>query len=108
MSKALEERSTDMIGLARPLVAEPRFCADLLAKRTSAAKPNLVEESLQSGAAIRQIPVIANGHEPQDLSDPRIAKEMEAELRGGKKNVDHQEKKDLTSQVDHKPYPADA
>jgi hypothetical protein len=82
MARALQEGSTDMIGLARPLTAEPHFCADLIAGRTTTAKPNLVDDKLSTGASIAQIADIAAGRPPADLSKEDVAKAMTATLLG--------------------------
>jgi hypothetical protein len=62
MARALEDRSTDLIGLARPLTSEPFLCRDLIAGKSAGAKPNLVAEAIQTGASILQLPAIARGH----------------------------------------------
>jgi hypothetical protein len=104
MVRALNERATDMIGLGRPLTSEPHLCADLISGKSTGAKPNLVSESLQTGASIRQFPAIAKGDPPQDLSDPKVAAEMEAELKKTKLGADRQEEGDSKVQKVQKPY----
>jgi hypothetical protein len=104
MTRALNERSTDMIGIARPLTSEPFLCADLISGKSTTAKTNLVDEAMQTGASILQLPVIAKGHTPQDLSDPKIADEIMARLRGSRQGVDRQEEGDLKAQKDSSSY----
>jgi 2,4-dienoyl-CoA reductase-like NADH-dependent reductase (Old Yellow Enzyme family) len=82
MTRALQERSTDMIGLARPLAAEPRLTADLIAGRTKAAKPNLIDDKVFTGAAIAQIADIGAGRVPVDLSNEEVAKTWTVALFG--------------------------
>jgi hypothetical protein len=78
MSSALGEHSTDLIGLARPLTAEPRLCADLIAGKTSAAKPNHVNEKVQTAASYLQIGhIIDRGARIPDLSDDDTARRVE-------------------------------
>jgi hypothetical protein len=81
MTRAIADGATDMIGLARPLTAEPRICADLLAGRASEARPNLVAEAWQVAASIRLIPMIARSEPLPDLSDEDTARAWEAALR---------------------------
>lgn len=55
MARAITERSTDLVGLGRPLTAEPHLCAQLLSGASTASKPNLMNEQIQTGASISQI-----------------------------------------------------
>jgi hypothetical protein len=100
MARALEDHSTDLIGLARPLTSEPFLCRDLIAGKSTGAKPNLVAEAIQTGASILQLPAIARGNPPQDLSDPRVAAEVTAQLTG-KASTDEG---DLKAQKDSSSY----
>jgi hypothetical protein len=77
MARALAEGSTDMIGIARPLTAEPRLCADLISDQAAAAKPNLVNERLSTFASLTQLQSIATGRPIADFADPEVAREME-------------------------------
>jgi hypothetical protein len=74
MSSALGEHSTDLIGLARPLTAEPCLCAG----KTSAAKPNHVNEKVQTAASYLQIGhIVDRGARIPDLSDDDTARRVE-------------------------------
>lgn len=42
MNAALQEGSTDIIGLARPLCSEPYFCKDIISGKITKAKDNKV------------------------------------------------------------------
>lgn len=55
MANALREKSCDLIGLGRPLTAEPDLSALLIAGNKVAAKGNKVPAALQTGSAIFQI-----------------------------------------------------
>lgn len=55
MARAINENATDLVGLGRPLAAEPRLCADILSGASKGAKPNAVKEQIQTGASILQI-----------------------------------------------------
>jgi 2,4-dienoyl-CoA reductase-like NADH-dependent reductase (Old Yellow Enzyme family) len=80
MTRAVQERSTDLIGLARPLTAEPRLCADLIAGRTTAAKASRLDDSLSVSASYRQIVDIGAGRAPADLSNEDVANAIIASL----------------------------
>jgi 2,4-dienoyl-CoA reductase-like NADH-dependent reductase (Old Yellow Enzyme family) len=77
MVRALEGSSTDMIGLARPLTAEPHLCADLLAGKTAAARENLVNEAVQVPASYVQVGALGEGRPVPDLSDENVARRIE-------------------------------
>lgn len=55
MASALREKSCDIIGLGRPLTAEPDLSALLIAGKKVAAKENRVPAGLQTGSSIFQI-----------------------------------------------------
>lgn len=102
MVRALDDQATDMIGLARPLTSEPCLCADLISGKSIAAKPNLVDEAMQTGASILQLPVIAKGQPPQDLSDPKVAAEIVDQLKQLRKGADRPD--DEKTQKDQTAY----
>jgi 2,4-dienoyl-CoA reductase-like NADH-dependent reductase (Old Yellow Enzyme family) len=62
MQKALNERSCDIIGVARPLTAEPAFSAEIIEGRISAARTNKVPPPLQTPASIIQISQVRAEH----------------------------------------------
>ena len=66
MGEALREKSTDMVGLARPLTAEPAFGTALVAGTTLKAKANEVPSALQTGSSVMQI------HDVSHLTHSRI------------------------------------
>lgn len=55
MARAVSGSATDLVGLARPLAAEPHLCADILSGASEGAKPNVVTDQLQTGIAIMQL-----------------------------------------------------
>jgi hypothetical protein len=77
MNEALSIGAADLVGLARPLTAEPYLCKELLAKEKLAAKANYVSPTLQTGASVLQIRQIASEAHISDLSIPEIAQEVE-------------------------------
>jgi hypothetical protein len=81
MNKALTEHSTDIIGLARPLTAEPHFCKQILSGKSTAAKPNLVNQQMQTASSYLQIGYIIDGGEIPDLSDKEIATKVEKAIQ---------------------------
>ncbi|GAA6005645.1 hypothetical protein JCM10207_005281 [Rhodosporidiobolus poonsookiae] len=68
MEEALQGGACDIVGLGRPLTAEPHLIKDMLEGRTDKAKENLVDASLQTATAINQIGAIARGEPIPDLS----------------------------------------
>lgn len=87
-----------MIGLGRPLTAEPHLCADILSGKSKGAKANEVNQALQTGASILQIAAIASGKDIPDISDETTARKLEAIMMGkaseDEKPVKEQETKD--------------
>jgi 2,4-dienoyl-CoA reductase-like NADH-dependent reductase (Old Yellow Enzyme family) len=83
MVRAIEQHSTDMIGLARPLTAEPHLCADLIHGRSTRAKPNYVDD-FGSAASIIQMGEIGRGLVPSDLSDKDVARGISHRVDGAK------------------------
>ncbi len=83
-----------MVGLARPLCAEPHFVADLLCGKTTAAKPNLVPSALSVPAAYMQLGAIGAGKTPLDLSIQEQADEAVKIITGGKQEQDKKPVKD--------------
>jgi hypothetical protein len=81
MAEAINEGSTDLIGLARPLTAEPHLIADLLSGVTKAAKPNLVNPNIQTAASYLQIGQIVDGSPIADLSDEETARKVEEAIQ---------------------------
>ncbi|GAA5862816.1 hypothetical protein JCM8547_006558 [Rhodosporidiobolus lusitaniae] len=74
--KAMEEAlngSIDIVGLGRPLTAEPHLIRDMLEGKTEAAKENKVPSNLQTVTAIAQIGAIAKGLPIPDLFDEATA-----------------------------------
>jgi hypothetical protein len=77
MAQALTEGATHMIGLARPLTAEPRLCADLVSGKAAGAKPNRVNEQMTTFAAMLQMNAVSEGKPIPDFSDEKVARETE-------------------------------
>lgn len=73
-----------VVGLARPLTAEPRLTKELIDGAKTAAKPNKVPDAVQTGTSIVQIGAIAEGKPIPDLADEQIAKDTLDALMGKK------------------------
>ncbi|GAA5862782.1 hypothetical protein JCM8547_006544 [Rhodosporidiobolus lusitaniae] len=85
--KAMEEAlhgSIDIVGLGRPLTAEPHLIKDMLEGKTEAAKENKVPNNMQTATAIAQIGAIAKGLPIPDLSDEATAQATLAAALGQK------------------------
>lgn len=82
MTEAIEGGSTQMIGLARPLTAEPYLCRDLISGRVLSAKPNKGNPAIQTGLSILQIGAISVGKEIPDLEDEEVVKTLTDVLMG--------------------------
>jgi len=80
MARAVSGSATDLVGLARPLAAEPHLCADILSGASKGAKPNAVTDQLQTGIAIMQLGEIAAGKPLSDTSNEEVARRLEAEM----------------------------
>jgi hypothetical protein len=74
MSQAIADGATDIVGIARPLTAEPHLIAELLAGAKEAAKPNHVLALFQTPASYIQIAQISEGKLVLDLSDAETAR----------------------------------
>lgn len=83
MAAALRAKSTDLIGLGRPLTAEPDLCAPLIAGKTAEAKKNLVPAALQTGSSIVQILELAKGEKVSDFGVAEVAEETVKVLLAG-------------------------
>lgn len=55
MNEALSAKSCDIVGVARPLTAEPALSRDLCDGKSQGAKENLVPSAIQTGSSIAQI-----------------------------------------------------
>lgn len=91
--KAIKDKSCDIIGLARPLTAEPAYSNDILNGKIEAARENKVsildsqltwpsltiflthqvDPSVQTATSIYQIGQISRGEPIADLSDDAVA-----------------------------------
>jgi 2,4-dienoyl-CoA reductase-like NADH-dependent reductase (Old Yellow Enzyme family) len=68
MNSALNDGASDLIGLGRPLTAEPHLCAELISGVKTAAKPNHASPTISTALAVMQIHQIARGEPISDLS----------------------------------------
>ncbi|GAA5902154.1 hypothetical protein JCM6882_006715 [Rhodosporidiobolus microsporus] len=84
MEQALQDKATDLVGLGRPLCAEPHLVRDMLAGQSEGAKANLVPEPLSTVAALIQLTSIAKGEPVPDLSKEESAEGVAAVLLGKK------------------------
>lgn len=55
MAKAIKEHTCDLIGLARPLCAEPDLPNLILSGKSKGAKGNEVDSAMQTPAAVLQV-----------------------------------------------------
>lgn len=84
MADAIKGGACQIVGLGRPLTAEPYLCREILAGEKEAAKPNVGDPSLQTGLSIIQIGAIAAGKPIPDLSKQEVADELAQVLMGKK------------------------
>ncbi|GAA5890377.1 hypothetical protein JCM8208_002796 [Rhodotorula glutinis] len=94
MEEAIASGATDLVGLARPLTAEPYLIRDMLDGKTDAARDNKFPAPMQTGASIVQIAAISKGEPIPDLADEKVCDEVLAILTGGadkKKPVEEQD-----------------
>jgi hypothetical protein len=91
-----------VIGLARPLTAEPFLCRDILSGKSTGAKENKSNPALQTGMAIMQIAAISTDQDIPDLSDEATCKKLENILMG----KGDEEEKPIKDQ-EARGYPAD-
>ncbi|BGP12917.1 hypothetical protein JCM10213_004336 [Rhodosporidiobolus nylandii] len=82
MEQALQDGATDLVGLGRPLTAEPYLIREMLEGKKEAAKPNLAPNQIQTGTSIIQIAAIAKGEPIPDLSTQEGADACVAILMG--------------------------
>lgn len=82
MAKAVREKSCDLVGLARPLTAEPHLCKTLLEEKAPAAKENRVPGPLQTASSNIQIVQIGKGEPLSDLSVQEVADSTVALIMG--------------------------
>jgi hypothetical protein len=84
MAEAINKHATDIIGLARPLTAEPHLVADFITGKSKAAKLNLVDQSVQTASSYLQVGQIGEGEPIADLSDESVAHRVEAAIADSK------------------------
>ena len=106
MAEAIQSGATQMVGLARPLCAEPFLCRDILAGKSQGARPNKGTSALSTGLAIMQIGAISTGKPVPDLSDEATCRDLEAVLTGKKSAEDTKDAKAHEEQ-ETKAYPGD-
>ncbi|GAA6023717.1 hypothetical protein JCM10207_000233 [Rhodosporidiobolus poonsookiae] len=79
MEEALHTNACELVGLARPLTAEPHLIRDILDGKTEGAKENKVPAPQQIPTALVQIAAVAAGRSIPDLSNEDVAKATVAE-----------------------------
>lgn len=84
-AKAIREKSCDLIGLARPLTAEPDLTSNLLQGTKEKAKENLIPTPMQTGSSVMQLADIGKKQPIRDLEDQSVADDTVAILMGTKK-----------------------
>ncbi|KAL8276945.1 hypothetical protein RQP46_010673 [Phenoliferia psychrophenolica] len=82
MAKALRDKSADLVGLARPLTAEPFLCKDIIASKTAGAKENKIPVPLQTASSNVQIVQMGKGEPLSDLSNQEVAEATVAHIMG--------------------------
>jgi hypothetical protein len=87
MERALADGATDLIGLGRPLAAEPRLCGALLSGVRAAAKPNLVDDRVSAFAGIMQVQNVGRGEPILDFADEEVAHYVEELVRGSRSST---------------------
>jgi hypothetical protein len=106
MAEAIDSGATQMVGLARPLCAEPFLCRDILAGKSQGARPNKGNPALSTGLAIMQIGAISTGKPIPDLSNEETCRDLEDVLMGKKSAEDTKDAKAHEEQ-ETKAYPGD-
>jgi hypothetical protein len=82
MVDAVNGGATAMIGLARPLCAEPYFCRDILSGKITEARENKGDGGISTGLAIMQLAAIGAGKDIPDLSDEKTVQKLVNVLMG--------------------------
>ncbi|KDQ57636.1 hypothetical protein JAAARDRAFT_687188 [Jaapia argillacea MUCL 33604] len=85
MADAILQNTCGIIGLARPLCAEPDLPAKMLSGKSHGANVNVLDSPLQTPAAILQIHAIAESRPIPDLSKKDVADDVTAQITGKKK-----------------------
>lgn len=118
MEQALQEGSTDLVGLARPLCSEPFLIRDMIEGKSEGAKPNKSVSTDQShgdcmqrresdcsplswkqpaalstGTAIYEIGCIATGKPLPDMADEKVVQDVVDTILG-KKPAEEKPKED--------------
>ncbi|KAJ9112703.1 hypothetical protein QFC22_006205 [Naganishia vaughanmartiniae] len=106
MAEAVSSGATQMVGLARPLTAEPYLCRDILSGKSQGAKPNKGAHQLTTGLSIIQIGAMSTGQPIPDLSDEATCRDLEAVLMG-KKTMDEIKQTKPHEEQELKGYPGD-
>ncbi|GAA5880378.1 hypothetical protein JCM1840_006196 [Sporobolomyces johnsonii] len=83
MEDALQQGSTDLIGLARPLTAEPYLIKDIIEGKSEGAKENHADGSFTTITSIVQMGAIAKGEPIPDLSDKEVVEKIIGATKGG-------------------------
>ncbi|BGP44950.1 hypothetical protein JCM10450v2_000765 [Rhodotorula kratochvilovae] len=83
MEEALASHATDLVGLGRPLTAEPHLIRDMIEGKTEAARENKAPHALTTGTSIVQIGAISRGEPIPDLADEKVVAEVVKILMGG-------------------------
>lgn len=100
MAKAVEEKSCDIVGLARPLCGEPRLCKALLSGEQEAARPVHPDlpRQIEVGACVVQLNQIGHGATPCDTSTAEGAK-FATDAVMHRREPEHGGKKDQTQKL---------
>lgn len=90
MAEAINQDTCQIVGLARPLCAEPDLPKKILERRSQGALENDVESSLQTPAAVLQIHAMAENRPIPDISKKEVAQDV-TDIILGKKPIPHPE-----------------
>ncbi|EPQ57037.1 FMN-linked oxidoreductase [Gloeophyllum trabeum ATCC 11539] len=90
MAEAVKQDTCQIVGLARPLCAEPDLPKKILEGKSKGAAENAVESSLQTPAAVIQIHAMAENRPIPDTAKKEVAEEV-TEMIIGKKPMPHAE-----------------
>ncbi|KAM0753966.1 FMN-linked oxidoreductase [Meredithblackwellia eburnea MCA 4105] len=82
MASAVRMGSCDLVGIARPLTAEPSFCKEILQGKIDGAKKNLMPIALTTASSNIQIVEIGKGEPISDLSKEEVVAETIKKITG--------------------------
>lgn len=82
MAQAINEGSCHMVGVARPVTAEPTLPRDVVEGRSEGAKTSYIKQQLSTPASIKQLQEIGHGKPLSDYSNKDVAEKTNKEIGG--------------------------